>query len=356
MSSHTSDANARRCPPDIFWRLSPELRNLVYDQVYENDVTNGDTLSLMRASKQSYFEAGSHFFARHTVNLTFPLRPTAGATVLSPVSDRFLPYLKDVGLEFEVGPSHFSRVKEASATIRKLTTIGANFREVTCLIQFPSELSVFLQRKLDDSTMKEDHPITAALRDLLDSGMSQIVNVAMNGAWFAPGVATSLKGRYLERLKFVQLKKSTGLSEIDDPALYERPLTGYSSMDVHKGLGIPIDHVDEYPIARMGDDLDLLVPLHDTEDGDSESFISEPVNLFGDANETSGDDDAADLDSDDDADIEDLVPLEEGEADAIVDNLKDTGELLADEARTQSEIRLLVNMAPHLLFAQSTKR
>lgn len=356
MSSHTSDTNLpQRCLLDVFWRLSPEIRNLVYDHVYDGDITNVDTLTLMRVSKQLHLEAGSHFYAKHTINLSFPLSPTMDATVLPPISDCYLPFLKDIGLEFDVGLSRSPMMQEISATIRKLTTIGANFRRITLLIQFPSGMSHFLQSRLDNSTMKEDHSITAALRHLLDSGVSEVVNVTLNGAWFAPGVATNLKARYGKCLKFVELQTSTGLSEINDLALCERPLTSHSSDDLFSTLDIALDDMDEDVISKVSEDLDIFEPVQDMEIDDSAlSIFGQDDFEPGDATKTHGDDDTMDWDSDDDVDMDDLIPFEEGEADAFMDSLKAADDLLINESRTKSEIGVLVNLAPQLLPAPFT--
>lgn len=238
-------------------------------------------------------------------------------------------------------------MKELAATIRKLSTIGANFRQITLLIQFSSVFSFFLQDRLDDMVMEEDHPITAAISDLLSSGISDLIHVVLNGAWFAPGVATALKKRFSERLMFMKLDKAVGMTGLEDLAIYERPLAGFSSSKMCKHLDLYSRDTDELVFTKLATDLDLLGTIPDPE---SEEGASLRVSEADDEKEFN-----AELTDDDDVDMEDLIPLDDGEAEEIIQHLTDASNGSADQIHTKSEMQFLVNFAPEILFAPSQK-
>ena len=334
-------------PSETLWRFGPEIRNIIFGQVFDNDLSNKDTLELMRASKQLHFEVGSHFYAHNLFNLSAPFVPKPGATVLPPINDRYLRFLKHLEIECEVGSATLPRVKDLAATIRKLSTIGANFRQITFLIQFPSAFSFFLQDRLDDTVMEEDHPITAAICYLLSSGVSDLIHIVLNGAWFAPGIATALKKRFNARLLFMKLDKAVGMTELEDLSIYERPLAGISSSKMCKHLDLYSGDTDELVFTKLATDLDLLETIPNPQ---SEEGASLRVSEADDEMEIN-----AELTDDDDVDMEDLISLDDGEAEEIMQHLTNANNGSADQIHTKSEMQFLVNFAPEILFASSQK-
>lgn len=321
--------------------LPAELRNLLYDQVFHGDLSNSDSLALMRTSEQLHAEAGSHFYGNNTFVFRAPQPTMQGSTILPPINDRYLPYLKDIGIELDAGCAERPRVQEVAMAIKRLATIKAKFERISFLIQFPCELSSFLQDKYDDPILDKSHPITTALHHLLSSGVSKTVQIWMNGAWFAPGVASEMKDCYGSRLKFMHLHEERVLVELSDPLLYEKALAGRCSCTPCDIFGKTGDNSDDLNIA-MGLDLDLVEPVLDLNTYDDDSIL--------DLEEDDDDKLEKYFDEEDDVNMEDaLVPLDPGEAYAISENWNYTSGLLADEAQMTKEIEFLVAMAPHLL-------
>ncbi|KAL1610760.1 hypothetical protein SLS60_002430 [Paraconiothyrium brasiliense] len=321
--------------------LPAELRNSIYDKAFQGDLSNADSLALMRASKQLHVEAGSHFYANNPFVIKLPCLGVPGATVLPPINDRYLPFLKDVGIEIDAGCAIRPRVQEIATAIQTLTTIGANFDNISFLIQFPPELSLFLQDRYDDSILDESHPITTALDQLLNSGVSKFVQIWMNGTWFAPGVATKMKACHGSRLKFMDLNEEHNLIELSNPTLYEKALAGCCSCTSLKLFGTDGDDGEDLNTA-IGVDLDLIEHILDLNTNHSEPFPN-----VDDDTDTKNEEV---LHDEDDVDMEDaLIPLDPGEADAIVENWNHTSSLLADVEKLTQEIEFLVVMAPHML-------
>ncbi|KAJ4298928.1 hypothetical protein N0V90_004171 [Kalmusia sp. IMI 367209] len=230
-------------PAQVLHHFGPEIRNIIYNEVLCEDPSGRTSKALMWASKDLRDEAGTHFYANevHVAKLPHPAIP--GATVLPLIHDRYL---------------HLLTVQYIARVMRNLTTIGADFEHVQFLIQGSPKLSCFLNEKFDDSIMNEGHPITQALRHILESGVSRVVMITALGAHFAPGVATQLKA------DFGSLEE-----EID-----------------------------------AGDDVNI---------------------------------------------DEDLVPLEEEEAEAIANKWLDSNWFLKDQAQAITDIEFLISMAPKLL-------
>ncbi|KAJ4349367.1 uncharacterized protein N0V89_007981 [Didymosphaeria variabile] len=332
-------------PDDIpLFSLPPELRNSIYDRVFHGDISNADSLALMRASQELHVQAGSHFYANNNFVLKLPGPVVPGATVLPPINDRYLPFLKDIGIEIDVGCPVRQRVQEIAAAIQSLTTIGAEFDKISFLIQFSPELSFFLQDRYDDAILGESHPITTALDQLLSSG-SKSVQIWMNRAWFAPGVATKMRACYGSRLKFMRLNDEHKLIDLDDPMVYEKASVGRCSCTPLKVFGTIADGSEDLNTA-IGLDLDLIEPILDLDTNDNEPFHNVDEDTVTKIEE--------DLNDEDDVDMEDaLMPLDPGEADAIVENWEHTSSLLAHEDRMTQEIEFLVAMAPHMLSPSS---
>lgn len=324
--------------------LPAEIRNIIYDRTFHGDISNADTLALTRTSKQLHLEAGSRFYANNPFVVSIPGPSVSGATILPPINDRYLPFLKDLGAELSAGCATRPRVQEAATAITQLTTIGAKFDKISFLIQFPPELSFFLQDRCDDPVLDKSHPITTALKHLLDSGVSKVVRIWMHGAWFAPGLAAEIKARYGSRLKFMLINEEHKMVELSDPAVYEKALIGCCSCTPFKIFGKTEDDNEDLNTA-IGLGLDLVEHVLDLDTNEGEPFLE--------ANDDKDSHAEEELTEDDDIDLEDLIPLDPGEVDAIAENWDYTSGLLAHEDMMSKEIELLVAMAPHLLLPSS---
>ncbi|KAF2439388.1 hypothetical protein P171DRAFT_121942 [Karstenula rhodostoma CBS 690.94] len=324
--------------------LPAEIRNVIYDRAFHGDISNTDTLALMRTSKQLHLEAGSHFYANNPFVVSFPGPTVPGATVLPPINDRYLPFLKDLGVEISAGCATRPRVQETATAITRLTTIGAAFDRISVLIQFPPELSFFLQDRCDDPILDKSHPITTALQHLLGSGVSKVVQIWMNGAWFAPGLAAEMKGCYGSRLTFMLINEEHKMIGLGDPVVYEKALTGCCSCTCCKIFGMAEDGSEDLSTA-IGLDLDLVEHVLDLD-----TTAREPLLELDEDPDTKTEEDLID---EDDIDMEDLISLDPGEVDAIVENWDHTSRQLAHEDMTTKEIEFIVAMAPHMLLPSS---
>jgi hypothetical protein len=326
-------------------RFPAEIRNILYDRVFHEDISNADSLALMRTSKHLHLEAGSHFYANNPFVVSIPGPSVPGATVLPPMNDRYLPFLKDVGIEINAGCAARPRVQDIATAITRLSTTGAEYDTVSFLIQFPPELSFFLQDRCDEAILDKSHPITAALQHLLKSGVSKVVQIWMNGAWFAPGLAAEMKACYGPRLRFMRDNQEHKLLELSDPALYEKALIGCCSCTPFKIFGIAEHGSDDLNTA-IGPNLDLVEHVLDLDTTEREPFL-DPDDYADTKTEE-------DLTDEDDIDMEDdLIALDPGEANAIVESWDQTYSLLAHEDMMTKEIEFLVAMAPHMLTPSS---
>ncbi|KAL5423734.1 hypothetical protein PMIN04_003735 [Paraphaeosphaeria minitans] len=331
-------------PKSGLFSLPAEIRNTIYDQTFDADISNADMLALMKTSQQLHLEAGSRFYANNPFTVSFPDPSVPGATVLPPINDRYLPFLKNLGVEISAGCATRPRVQEIAAAIKRLTTIGAEFDKISFLIQFPPELSFFLQNKYDDPILDKSHPITTALQHLLDSGVSKVVRIWMNGAWFAPGLATMMKAHYGSSLKFMLINREHRIIELGDPVMYERASTGLCSCTPLRIFGMAEDGGNDLNTA-VGLDLGMVAHVLELDRTEHEPFL--------DADEDIDTKSEEDLTDEDNIDMEDLIALDSADVDAITESWDHTSSLLAHEDMTTKEVEFLVAMAPHMLLPSS---
>ncbi|KAL5443528.1 hypothetical protein PMIN06_008691 [Paraphaeosphaeria minitans] len=61
-------------PKSGLFSLPAEIRNTIYDQTFDADISNADMLALMKTSQQLHLEAGSRFYANNPFTVSFPVR------------------------------------------------------------------------------------------------------------------------------------------------------------------------------------------------------------------------------------------------------------------------------------------
>jgi hypothetical protein len=208
-----------------FTDLPPELRNAVYDELHESRCRKpykriDNELALFTVSKQLHDESTSYFYQNNTMAIDTSFPATDTATILPPIADKYLRFLRRLTIYAAVEEAKSPSTQKVANIIASLAAIGANFDPL--LIHLRSPISKLLNSRVDDSVMAADHPVAAALRQLLDSGVAKTVLIELKNAWFAPGVAQTLAARYHTRLQFnIANRPAT------NPCAMERSLTGF---------------------------------------------------------------------------------------------------------------------------------
>ncbi|KAF2250318.1 hypothetical protein BU26DRAFT_299843 [Trematosphaeria pertusa] len=345
---------------DLLSRLCPELRNLVYDEVlfYEtnsstiNSKLASNRLALFSTSRSLHLETASYFFANGNFNVDIPSPATPGATILSPIADSYLRFLKHLTINIRVGDASRPEVQKTAEAITALADIGADFEEINLNIEAASYLSPLLNARFDDSILDMSHPVTASLRRILEFGACKIIRVRLDGAWFAAGVATKLQATFGPCIQFVS--PDTGSPR--DVSHFERELRGRRSTTPLRMF----THEDQFPNVD-----DLASPIYSgasfnsfigIEEGLSAPFtadaeIESDDSLFDYEFDTAGTNEEELTSDDDDVDIDDdLLPIDEKEVEATAAAWGDSVKVLADDIASTADIEFMMHMAPEVLW------
>ncbi|KAH7069616.1 hypothetical protein BKA63DRAFT_86010 [Paraphoma chrysanthemicola] len=210
-----------------FIDLPPECRNSLYHELLGSEIQPQrripHELAMLTVSKQIHEESSSYMYQNNNIVIDAPSDATESATILPPISDRYLRYLRTLTIQAFAGPGILQRTRKVATAIASLASIGARFTALTFL--FTSPLSHLLTSRVDDTVMDQTHPITAALRSVLESDVAEVVRIQLDHVWFAPGVARHLKSDFGARVEF-----TVNGNHAHDMETLERPLTGrYSS-------------------------------------------------------------------------------------------------------------------------------
>jgi hypothetical protein len=210
-----------------FSDLPPELRNHLFEELLGSEsklqrrVPN--ELAMLTVSKQIHKESSSYLYQNNEIVINALSAATSAATILPPIPDRYLRYLRMLTIQAFTGQPVMPQTRKVATAIAALPSIGARFTEINILLATP--LSHLLTSRVDDSVMDHMHPITLALRSILESNVAKVVRIHLDHAWFAPGVARGLKDEFGTFLEFV-----CNGNHILDMSSIERSLTGrYSS-------------------------------------------------------------------------------------------------------------------------------
>ncbi|KAF2023307.1 hypothetical protein EK21DRAFT_81239 [Setomelanomma holmii] len=221
-----------------FSDLPSELRNQFYKELFQNETKlrrhTANELALFSVSKQIHKESASYFYQNNDIVIDASADATDTATLLPPISDQYLRYLRQLTVHAVTGQATLPQTCEVARTIAVLPRVGARFEELTFM--FASPLSSLLNSHVDDSIMDEWHPITLAMSMLLDSQVAKILRVHLHNSWFAPGVARGFMDRFGAQLEFF-----VNGSRTMDTSLIERPLTGRLSSTHLFTLGLDDD-------------------------------------------------------------------------------------------------------------------
>lgn len=225
-----------------FDKMPAELRNLVYEELFQNSKRHdshqqsNDARALFTVSRQLHDETTSYFYQHNVMTVDATAKTSDAATLLPPLADKYLRYLRRLRMYATTGQAKMPSVQSSASMIASLTTIGAHLDELHIVIC--SHLSNLLNSRVDDSTLDAEHPITVAIYQLLTSNVAKHVYVELKNVSFATGVAHALHSQFGSKLSFVNSKGRT----VDWRPL-EQPLTGrYSSMHL-TALGLEEEHI-----------------------------------------------------------------------------------------------------------------
>jgi hypothetical protein len=366
-----------------FLHLPCEIRNSVYEEVLGSgrtiDFSNQDELVPFAVSKQVRDESASYFYQHNAVTVYAPTAATGTATILPPITDRYLRFLRRLTVNVTVGQSTTPETRKVATAIAALAGVGAQFAELN--IRIESSLSRVLNSRVDDSVMGSNHAITLAIRTVLQSDVAKIIRIQLEGAWFAPGVAQTLKAAFSTQLEFVADDETGGKKSINASKL-ERLLIGrYSNthlpdldfthqditdMSSGSNLGssastpstlfssrsLAFSDLDAFKVSSSGpgsyekeneDRNDSVMGDDDT----SEPFFSldDIEEWSGEEEQGMGDEVLDDMDDlDEDAEMEDVT---QGDFEAFVHNQRE----LANEIANDEDITYMTNFAPDLLLS-----
>lgn len=275
-------------PCDTLFLLPPELRNNVYGELFFDEGStvhinsreqHQHRLAVFRTSRLFFQEAASYFYSHSHFVFDRTPTPTPGAKILSPIADRYVRYLKRITINLQAGHTSVPKVRKAAQLIAGLVDTGASFDEIN--INIGTSLYNFMNIRFDDSVLDSAHCITLALQRLVSSRVAKRICIDLNKAWFAPGVAAQFEN---------------ALST--EPSVCERALVGRYFHDPIVFFGTASDSDDVDASCPPTSPSSLLSVMDLDSDWDVDVDIEEQ-----DANSEE------ELTSDDDLDMEDLVPV-----------------------------------------------
>lgn len=368
-----------------FGDLPCEMRNALYDQLMRDEHkprhVQQNELALLAVSKQLHEESASYFYQHNHFTIDTRMTPTDTATILPPVADKYLRFLKRLTLHVPIGPSIRVRTCRVATAIAALSAIGAQFTELNLL--FTSSLSRMISARIDDATLDSKHPITEALRTVLRANVTTTLRIQLQDVWFAPGVAQALQADFRSQLEFYKQE-----SRICEPSGLERSLTGRHSSTHLTDLSL--DPAEAVNVGAL-DDLESpqstpssLPSSHHSAFAELDTFSVSSFELGSDEPDTKDHDESAQCDiyegeepffndddieewsactqeeqgpsddqmSDDaenfdtDDEDEDMEDVPNAEFQAIIDNMQEVAHHMANE----EDITYMTNFAPELLL------
>jgi hypothetical protein len=367
-----------------FENMPAELRNYIYDQLLLDDKprifpgrSRGLETALFAVSKQFHHEATSYFYQHNEITIGTPSQKTSAATILPPVADRYLRFLRRLRICALITEANSISQLELADTISSLAKIGASFEDIHITIQ--STLSRLVNPMVDDSVLGIDHPITLALCVLLDSSVAKVVRLYLRNAWFAPCVAQDLEALYGDRILFVNSEGSPR-----GPHFVQRLRTGFylsshttvmdldkeNIADVHSPENVSIPSTPSSipsSVASAFADLDMFsvnefqVGSDDAKNDESKdgsaneesSFSGIDIEEWEASTEITEEEDLLEyedmeIDDGDDEEEEGLDDIPQEDIDAIMSNMEETAHHIANE----EDITYMCNFAPELLLTQ----
>jgi len=364
-----------------FTDLPSEVRNILYDNLLrgENHTRHRDSneLALFAVSKQLHQESSSYFYQKNIIAINAPSAATGTATILPPVADKYLRYLKRLTIHATTGHPGLPGTSKVATTIAALSTIGARFDELNFIISSP--LSHLLNSRVDDSVLDTLHPITSAIQAVLVSGVATLLCIQMENVWLAPNVARILQSAPSSRVEFVDVNGSL----VYDLSTLERHLIGRYSSTHLSHLGLDPESVagnsqisESSPLSSplsfasslssAFSDLDTFsvtsFELSSDEEGkrddshkDDADFAEQPffteddIEEWSASTQESAEDEEQLLGEMDDMDEdEEMEDVQDGETQAIMHNMQEAAHHVANG----DDVTYMTNFAPDLLLSR----
>jgi hypothetical protein len=357
--------------------LPCEIRNTLYEELLGSDrkldPRNRNELAAFAVSKQLHNEVSSYFYQSNAVTINAPSAATDTATILPPIADQYLRFLRRLTIHALVGQSTTLLTRKVATAIAALAGIGAQFTELNMFIQSP--LSRILNSRVDDSIMDSNHAITVAIRTVLRSGVTKTFRIQLEGAWFAPGVAQALKAEFGSQLELF----ADGTTLGSNTSTVERPLIGrYSTTHLTEldlcGEDVAVISCSDYSdspsstLSTLPSSLNSAFSSLDTfsvpsfglsfeEDEDKDQNDTDPREFFFNeddieawsAQETQGMDDEEVLGDMEDLDEdEEMNDVDQDDFEAIVRNLEEN----AHHRANIETVTYMTNFAPDLLLSR----
>jgi hypothetical protein len=355
--------------------LPAEVRNRLYKQLMTEENTSSNALALFTVSKQVHQEASSFYYQNNAVTINTPSTSTGAATILPPVADRYLRYLKRFTLHALAGQSNMPRTRKVAAAIASLSCIGAQFSELSIVVT--SSLSQVLNARVDDSVLEDNHPITEAIRIVLRARVAKTFRLYMQNTWFAPGVARNLQTTFGSQVEFYERE-----TRCHDMSSLERSLIGrYSSMhltslglgdenttatnydnsststpsSLRSSLGSAFSELDSFTVTSWESGLDEAEAkaggdssMDDDDAGEPSFFTDDDLEDWSASTTTGHDDDDHDEVLGDLDDLDEDEEMEDVSQEDILDVMNNLQEI-ANHQANEEDIEYMVNFAPHFL-------
>lgn len=365
--------------------LPAELRNRLYAELLRgsgSSVGNNHPCALFSVSKQLHNETASYWYQHNVIAIDAFSEPSAAATLLPPLPDQYLRYIRRLYVYVFTGQANTQVVKNASRLIATLATIDVQLDEVTFVIF--AKMSDLLTSRVDDSVLDTNHPITSALRQLLKSNVAKKVHIELHKAWFASGIAHSLVHRFGSKLDFVDRNgqavelttvekpltgrySSTHLTALDlDDGDTTASLTAFSTsnesstMSLPASLCTPFSDLDGFSVTTFDSDQDQEMqdlsfrPPTDSQDASEPFFSQDDIEEWQSSTQDFDYIDPTDsvemeeLGDADDGSQEDMEDVPQEDIDAIMDNMEQAAQHKANEG----DVSYMTNYAPDLLLAR----
>lgn len=350
--------------------LPAEVRNTIYRQLLGGDHKSRDRtrneLAMFAVSKQFHDESSSYFYGNNEMVFNIPSLPTATATKLPPLADRYLRFLKRVTLHVQAGPAVDLETLHIASSIEAIPSIGAKLTELKLVLT--SYISRHLNNRIDDSVFNFAHPVTNAIRNVLRADVAKVIRITLKNTWFASGVAQTLQKEFGSKVEFYQEDML-----VQDVTAVERTLVGRYASHHLINLGIDEENVSDLSRKRGTtshhqtlssspsslcsalSDLDMfLISSFESGAVDAEAEASGRVEPFFTENDiedwSSSKDDDFSTDDDFDMDLdEELEDVPKDDVDAFMRNMDEVAQHKANEM----DIEFLINFAPDLLLSKA---
>jgi hypothetical protein len=353
-----------------FENLPAELRNILYDKILgkpKPQYRAPNELAILTVSKKLHLESSSYLYEHNGLVIDVPSATTKTTTILPPIGDQYLRFLRHLKIHALTGPANCPRTLKAATAIGALSGIGAKFDQLTLVIESP--LSHLLNSRVDDSVMKATHPITMAIQAVLRSKVVDVLRIQLQDAWFSSGVAHSLETELGSRLEFLV----NGLP-VHDISVFEKPLTGRDSSTHLTAFGLneeesivfpnfpnassplsapyslpsstcsALSNLDAFSVTAFEHGLD-----HDDQSRPSAAgfFSEEDIEEWSACTQEDQDDELMDDMEDLDVD-EEMEEVPQDVMQAYIDNMQDVAHHVANEG----DVTYMTNFAPDLLLSR----